>query len=130
MKPMEEFQMVTINENVGETVTSQAKDGSKVKEIMTPEHPQWELFVVVLMGPRGCNFHKGKKGPNWTCDSRIERPLTRAILKKWFPQIDIDETLAFFDSHGGLCDCEIIFNVEENYKARQKRAAEKPPEKI
>lgn len=122
--------MTISNENAEETKPSRTEDNSRGIEIMTPGHPQWEIFVEVLMGPRGCNFHKGKKGPEWTCDSRIERPLTQAILKKWFPQVDIDETLVFFDSHGGYCDCEIIFNVENKYRSRQKGGAEKPPKKI
>lgn len=26
--------------------------------------------------------------------------------------IDIESTMEFFNSHGGYCDCEILFNVE------------------
>jgi hypothetical protein len=27
--------------------------------------------------------------------------------------IDIPASLAFFKDHGGFCDCEILFNVDE-----------------
>jgi hypothetical protein len=30
-------------------------------------------------------------------------------------EIDIAGTLAFFRQHGGGCDCEILFNVEDHF---------------
>jgi hypothetical protein len=111
----------------GEAITPKAKDGSEVKEIMTPDHLQWKNFEQLLGGPEGCNFRKGKKGPIWTCGHGFERPLAGAILKKYFPQVDIAGSLAFFESHGGYCDCGILPNVEDSYKFRKRKAILKNP---
>jgi hypothetical protein len=94
-----------------------ANESSEVKEIMTPAHPQWNAFMTLLTGEEGCNFQKGKKGPRWLCAHGFE--FTRAILSKHFPQVDIEESLKSFQSHGGYCDCEIVFNVEDSFKGHQ-----------
>jgi hypothetical protein len=109
----------------GKTDANQA-DGQEVKQTMTPEHPQWDAFMDLLTGPEGCNFHKGKKGHEWNCGHGFERPLTKAILEKHFPQVDIEGSLAFFESHSGYCDCEIAFNVESSFRFEQKGKGEKP----
>lgn len=84
--------------------------------VMTPEHPDWEAFCDLLAGPEGCDF-KNTDNPDetaWKCDKSSERPLTRGILAKHFPRIDVEKTLAFFDQRGGYCDCEVIWNVEDS----------------
>jgi hypothetical protein len=94
-----------------------ADKGSEIKMIMTPEHPQWSAFMDLLTGPEGCNFRIEENGPMFTCGGR-KRPLARAILKKHFPQVDIEGTIDFFESHGGHCDCEIAFNVETSFECK------------
>ena len=80
------------------------------KEVMTPDNARWDEFVVRLEGPEGCNFHKDDEGDTlWTCKAKIERPLARKLLEKM--GMDIEESLNYFNDHGGYCDCEILFNV-------------------
>jgi hypothetical protein len=85
------------------------------KKVMSPGDPQWDRFYDLLQGPEGCNFHKADVpgGFTWTCDCDVERPLTRKILEKYFPTHDVGASLAYFEQHGGYCDCEVIFNVED-----------------
>lgn len=87
------------------------------KEIMTLAHPLWEQFLEQLEGEQGCNFHEKIEGDpksiTWTCTSSPDRPFATAILEK-ISGIDIEKTMQFFDSKGGGCDCEIIFNIGGN----------------
>jgi hypothetical protein len=69
-------------------------------EVLTPDSPRWETFVAqldALLGARGC-------------DAKSQR-LATAIMRK-MGGIDVEETLAYFEAHGGYCDCEILLNVE------------------
>lgn len=76
--------------------------------LMTPEHPLWEDFIERLSGPEGCNF---KDDLTWQCDGGRSRPRAVRILLS-MDDIDVEGSLAYFDRHGGYCDCEIIFNVD------------------
>ena len=118
--------MKTPDENTSGTMNSQTEDGSAVKEIMTPEHPEWMKFLLLLGGDEGCDVRKEKGGGLWICGHGIEKPLTKAILKKYFPQVDIAGSLAFFESHDGYCDCEIFINVGDIYNFSKKGKAKKP----
>lgn len=81
-------------------------------DVMTVEHPQWNEFAMILEGPDGCNFQKDNEGHiTWNCTSRRDRPHARTILENW-GDIDVEASLAYFDCHGGYCDCEILFNVD------------------
>jgi hypothetical protein len=93
-----------------EYISGAAQNGGSMSEIMTPQHPRWDEFVDLLEGPEGCNIHKTGQGPQWNCDGN-DKPLTRAILAKHFPEVDIEATMKFFNDHGGYCDCEIPLNV-------------------
>jgi hypothetical protein len=84
-----------------------------MSQIMGPQHPRWDDFVRLLAGPEGCNYHQTEgEDPQWTCGGE-DKPLARAILAKHFPDVDIEETMKFFEERGGYCDCEIIFNVTQ-----------------
>lgn len=83
---------------------------------MTPQHPLWEEFVRRLEGPKGCNFKKDKKGKvTWTCKGGTDKSKAKAILESMVREsmanIDVEKSLAYFEEHGGYCDCEILFNV-------------------
>jgi hypothetical protein len=80
--------------------------------IMMPDHPDWEEFLDLLSGSEGCNFREVRGEVVFDCDSSMDRPYARRILEKYFPDIDIEETLEVFELHGGYCDCEILFNVD------------------
>jgi hypothetical protein len=82
------------------------------KQLMTPNHELWDEFYQRLEGPEGCNFRNDDDGKTvWSCDGDMDKPLSRAILKK-YKSVDIESTLQYFESHGGYCDCEVLFNVK------------------
>lgn len=81
---------------------------------MCPGHLRWEEFVGRLEGGEGCNFKVVKGKTTWKCKGGENKDRATAILKKMSKQepIDIEGTLRFFESRGGYCDCEILFNVD------------------
>lgn len=68
--------------------------------IMTEEDPRWREFQQRLE----------KAVEQSSCDSTVKRPLSRRILRSM--GYDVPASLEHFDSHGGMCDCEILWNVE------------------
>lgn len=98
------------------------------QKIMTPGHLRWGEFIQCLEGPEGCDFQgeyndEGQLIPDsltWECAGGEDKSKATAILKT-MPEIDVTASLAFFEEHGGFCDCEIVFNVERNYRSRQVR---------
>ncbi len=99
------------------------------QQFMIPDHPRWQEFIQRLEGPEGCNFQgeyddEGQLIPDsvtWECAGGEDKSKATAILKT-MPAIDVTASLAFFEEHGGFCDCEIVFNVERNYRSRQVRS--------
>ena len=96
------------------------------KQLMTPDNPHWEEFIDRLEGPEGCNFQgeyddEGEviaDTVTWACGGGKDKSKATAILRT-MPNIDVTASLAFFEEHGGFCDCEIAFNVEDGYRSRQ-----------
>ena len=81
-------------------------------EVMTPQHERWDEFMDRLSGPEGCDFRMGEnEKPTWNCSGEEDKPYARAILESI--GMDVAESLAYFESQGGYCDCEIVFNVGE-----------------
>jgi len=94
--------------------------------VMTPEHVLWALFVELL--ERACQFHPtpepeegfafqsgvyGDLGVAWRCPGERNRPRATAILRMMGATDEqVLAALDYFDEHGGYCDCEIVFNVE------------------
>lgn len=66
------------------------------KEIMAPIHESWDEFLnEMFIRFGGCDrTHK----------------TTRAALQE-IKGIDVDGTLEFFESQGGICDCEVLSKV-------------------
>lgn len=85
---------------------------------MTPNHARWDEFSELLAGPGYCNFReKGAGDHTWDCDNTHNRPLARRALASMGATLeDIENSLADFSQHGGHCDCEILFNVEDSYR--------------
>lgn len=82
-----------------------------MKEIMNPDHPRWDEFCERLGGPEGCDFKEDKDGKiTWKCAGKTDKSFATAILKT-MPEISVEKSLAFFEGSGGMCDCEILFNV-------------------
>jgi hypothetical protein len=82
--------------------------------IMDQDHPGWETFhnimrLVVDVTGKHCPGTVFVKSGH--CRGTKTRPLTCEILEKHFPGVDIPATLAYFEDHGGYCDCEVLLNV-------------------
>lgn len=73
--------------------------------LMTPQHPQWEDFVVHLVIQLG-----GTEG-YWKCGGGTDKSKATRILKA-ISDIDIDGSLRYFERCGAYCDCEILLNIE------------------
>ena len=87
--------------------TNHSKTRSRV---MAPNNNRWDEFIEILGGPTGCNFHKNASGHiTWNCDASRNRPIARNILEEM--GMDVEQSLLYFEEHGGYCDCEILFNV-------------------
>jgi hypothetical protein len=78
-------------------------------EVLTPESPRWEQFTDMLLGS-GCDGDAG---------DHVHRH-AKAVMAA-MGGIDIEATLAFFEDHGGYCDCEILLNVEARFESEQRR---------
>ena len=81
------------------------------RAVMTPAHPKWAEFVARLAGPEGCNFRQERGQFASDCDGESSRPKATALLRDY--DVDVEASLAYFEEHGGHCDCEIVFNVEQ-----------------
>lgn len=79
-------------------------------EILTPRHKYWKAFSYRL--DQMVNTHVGGK-PQFNCKHDLRN--TKKILKS-LPKIDIEETLQLYQDLGGYCDCEVLMNVEWNWK--------------
>ena len=88
-------------------------------DIMTVGHPGWEEFCALLEGPAGCNFLEGEDGKiTWKCGGGNDQSLAEGILRE-MGGIDIPASLEYLHKHGGHCDCEILFNVEDSARGSQ-----------
>ena len=80
------------------------------EQILAPEEDQFKDFLDRLCGPEGLDMQEQPIGPvsvKCNCDFTF----TINILKKYFPEIDINETLDYYEDLGGHCDCGIVFYV-------------------
>jgi hypothetical protein len=77
-------------------------------DILTPQHPLWEEFVICLEAALD----------QYGCDDMPERPLTRTILTDLaqIADIDVDATLDWYDDLDGYCDCEVLYHVVGKYE--------------
>jgi len=84
-----------------------------MKNVLTPQHKEWEKFCELLQGPEGGDFKRNSEGKfTWRCKGNNDKTYAQKILKKYFPYIDIEKTFEYFERHNGYCDCEILFNVD------------------
>lgn len=78
---------------------------------MDKQHSEWEDFLELLEGPEGCNFQGVAREATWQCAGGRSKIKAEGILIAHWPDVDVGETLSYFEDHGGYCDCEILFNV-------------------
>jgi hypothetical protein len=77
-------------------------------EAMRPGHPRWGEFLERLCGAEGCNFTT----TTWTCFGGNDKRFSRRILTRMgFSERAIAASFAYFERHGGYCDCEVVMNV-------------------
>ena len=90
---------------------------------MTKHHPRWDEFCDRLEGPDGINAQPGPhtnpdgtvtEDWSWTCAGGNDKSLASKILiAMGFTNEQVAVSLTYFESEGGFCDCEILFNVAE-----------------
>jgi rhodanese-related sulfurtransferase len=84
---------------------------------MSPTHFRWPEFVSRLEGPEGCDFREENGKFSFKCGGGNDKSKATAILKDMgFDDLSIRQSLAYFEKHGGYCDCEILFNVDKRLK--------------
>jgi len=74
-------------------------------EILTPDSPRWGTFIEGLeswLSECGCDGDSGE---------HVHR-CAKAVMYK-MGGINVEGSLAYFEDHGGYCDCEILLNVHE-----------------
>lgn len=80
------------------------------KDVFTPDHSLWDVFKVTLTEEL-----KGEYDGVPICNCKNDFRFTIKILNV-FDNIDVDETTKVFQELGGYCDCEVLSNVEKNWK--------------
>lgn len=91
---------------------------------MCPGHPGWADFLEKLQGPGGCDFKKDEDGEiTWRCKGGKDKTLATAIMQS-MGDVDIQASLAYFERHGGMCDCEIILNLRASRPSNSGSAVE------
>ena len=79
-----------------------------MENILTRDHMYFDKFCEILEGKEGCDF---KEDGTWNCKGSGNKDKSKKILKKYFPEINLQKTLKYFEKNNGYCDCEILFNV-------------------
>jgi len=75
--------------------------------VLRPDSPRWGAFVEELeslLSKHGC---AGGTSKRWAT----------AVMYR-MGDIDVASTLAYFEDHGGYCDCEILLNVDPTFWER------------
>jgi Protein of unknown function (DUF2695) len=87
---------------------SNCKTGGKdMSETLTPKSNRWETFIDALgraVQIDGC-------GRDETTDRYLDVYRQSKRIMADMGNVDIPASLAFFQNHGGHCDCEILLNV-------------------
>jgi hypothetical protein len=78
---------------------------------MTPQNRRWDEFANLLA--TRCKMVGEGEEMTWHCAGGEKKLGARAVLRKMgYKQAYITRSLTFFESEGGRCDCEILFNVD------------------
>ena len=83
----------------------------KTFEVMTPQHPRWDEFCVKL--EEACEFTGEGINIKWKCGGGLDKTRAEKVLKSMKLNKTCRElSLNYFEANGGMCDCEILFNVD------------------
>ena len=77
-------------------------------EILTPKSDRWRTFVEVLedvVQAEGCDGDRHQAG-----QGKQHRLAKRTMAA--MGDVDVPGSIAYFEAHGGYCDCEILMNVD------------------
>ena len=69
-------------------------------EVLTPDSQRWEEFCEELDAAIA----------EYGCAAGTNKDNAKAVMRK-MGSIDVEGSLAYFEDHGGYCDCEILMNV-------------------
>jgi hypothetical protein len=97
--------------------------------VMTTKHPRWTEFFQRLEGPEACNFRKDGTGETvWSCGGgRSKAHAIKILLAMDATVAEVVDSCFYFESHGGFCDCEILFNVPNRTPSRLNPARRRKP---
>ena len=76
-------------------------------EILTPNSNRWGTFIEALdyaVQVSGCNGDQLQAGPR-------KHELAKRTMAA-MGDVDVPGSIAYFEAHGGYCDCEILLNVD------------------
>jgi hypothetical protein len=76
-------------------------------DVLTPESPRWSGFTEALVKALD-------KEPCATAQYPELAYLQATKVMLELGDVDIPGSIAFFKSHGGYCDCEILLNIDDN----------------
>ena len=89
-----------------------------MQNIMTPEHPDWREFIYLLevaVEGQGCIGDGVQVDPATGRQVRLHQAhhahAMRVLAQTW-PDVDVEESISFFQQNGGYCDCEVLLNVD------------------
>jgi hypothetical protein len=82
------------------------------KIVLTPDDKQWKHFADTLARQIGDG-----------CDDTLDN--ARRVLST-MEGVDVEETLAFFEAHGGFCDCEVLMNVAADRTDEKREETDHP----
>lgn len=71
--------------------------------IMSPHNPDWIVFYNIMC----------IRLDSFPCDAKTLKQ-SKFVMREFFPNIDIEKSIKYFKNHSGFCDCEVLYNVEDN----------------
>ena len=95
---------------------------TKITKIMTPDHHRWSEFYERLgqyVSRLGCSGNGTQLDDAGKITPQDPAQPTHWLSQKLLIEMgcDVDASLEYFREHGGYCDCEVLFNVEEGSSA-------------
>jgi hypothetical protein len=93
-------------------VQTKPKPSAPLSRLMTQK--EFARLCEWLDGPQGCNFRPDPTRPEqtvWNCDGNLHK--TRLWLKR--RNLDAEKNIKLLRKLGGHCDCEVLFNVADNW---------------
>lgn len=81
-------------------------------DILSEDHLLFDEFLSRLNGLEGCAVREEDGQIRWDCDGRFTQA-TRILGS--MRNVDVAATLAYFEQSRAFCDCEILFNLDQEF---------------